>query len=212
MKKSQARVAARTAGDKTYVPEDPCARGHSLRGVSTGSCIACRAQTARAAIENNRTKYNARKKRERMHRLPEIAAKAKATRANETPTVRAARLETAKIRQRAWRVSNPRHVGSTISKKNYKMCNPEKVRADCVYRRLSKMRRTPAWLTADDLWLIEQAYEIAGVRTRMFGFSWHVDHIIPLQGVLISGLHVPTNLQVIPGVDNVRKANRFIPA
>ena len=71
------------------------------------------------------------------------------------------------------------------------------------------MHRTPAWLTVDDLWLIEQAYELAALRTKLFGFSWHVDHILPLQGKQVSGLHVPTNLQVIPWVDNVRKANRF---
>jgi hypothetical protein len=43
----------------------------------------------------------------------------------------------------------------------------------------------------------------------MFGFPWHVDHIIPLQGEMVSGLHVPNNIQVIPWIDNVRKANSF---
>ena len=73
----------------------------------------------------------------------------------------------------------------------------------------SKLQRTPVWLSDDDKWLIEQAYELAALRTKMFGFSWHVDHIIPLQGKTVSGLHVPTNLQVIPGVENFRKNNRF---
>jgi len=82
-------------------------------------------------------------------------------------------------------------------------------RANDAKRHAAKMHRTPAWLTADDLWLIEQAYELAVLRTKLFGFSWHVDHILPLQGKQVSGLHVPTNLQVIPWVDNVRKANRF---
>jgi len=43
----------------------------------------------------------------------------------------------------------------------------------------------------------------------MFGFSWHVDHIIPLQGKTVSGFHTPQNLRVIPGVDNLRKNNRY---
>ena len=58
-------------------------------------------------------------------------------------------------------------------------------------------------------WSRQEAYELAALRSKMFGFSWHVDHVLPLQGKLVSGLHTPYNLQVIPWVDNVRKANKF---
>ena len=76
-------------------------------------------------------------------------------------------------------------------------------------RQLAKLQRTPAWLSKDDKWMIEQAYELAALRTRMCGFVWHVDHIIPLQGKKVSGLHVPTNLQVISGAENSRKRNFY---
>jgi hypothetical protein len=69
--------------------------------------------------------------------------------------------------------------------------------------------RIPKWLSEDDKWMISQAYDLAALRTKMFGFPWEVDHIIPMKGKLVSGLHVPTNLQVIPKQENVRKSNQY---
>ena len=74
-------------------------------------------------------------------------------------------------------------------------------------RRILERQATPLW--ANDF-VIEEAYELAALRTKVFGFSWHVDHIVPLQGKLVCGLHVETNLQVIPAKDNLRKGNRFV--
>ena len=104
--------------------------------------------------------------------------------------------------------SNPevkRRYKQTLHGKAYTRANDAK-------RHAAKMQRTPAWLTVDDYWCIEQAYELAALRTKILGFSWHVDHIVPLQGKYVSGLHVPTNLQVIPWRDNVAKTNRYLPA
>ena len=76
-------------------------------------------------------------------------------------------------------------------------------------RRAARIQRIPKWLTKDDLWLIKEAYELAALRTKMFGFKWHVDHIIPLQGKTVSGLHMIENLQVIPEKHNLSKHNKF---
>jgi hypothetical protein len=73
----------------------------------------------------------------------------------------------------------------------------------------AKIVRTPKWLTEDDIWIMEEAYVLAALRTKFFGFSWEVDHIVPLRGKLASGLHVPHNLQVIPKVENRSKSNQF---
>jgi hypothetical protein len=90
--------------------------------------------------------------------------------------------------------------------------NTKYVQAEYVRRRqAAKMQRTPAWLTEDDIWMMREAYKLARLRTKLFGFSWHVDHVLPLQGKVVSGLHVPTNLQVIPWLDNLKKHNRVNP-
>lgn len=93
--------------------------------------------------------------------------------------------------------------------KLYRQLNPHKHAAKEMRRRLAKIQRTPAWLTTDDEWMIEQAYELAALRTKMLGITFEVDHILPLQGKLVSGLHTPTNLQVIPALLNRQKTNRF---
>ena len=93
-------------------------------------------------------------------------------------------------------------------KKAYKQANPEKSAALVAKRRAAKLLRTPQWLTKDDFWMMEQAYELAKIRSKMLGFAWHVDHEIPLQGDNASGLHVPLNLRVIPWLENLSKGNR----
>ena len=93
--------------------------------------------------------------------------------------------------------------------KQFRKRFPGKVNAKETSRKTAKLQRTPEWLTPDDHWMIEQAYDLAAFRTAMFGFAWHVDHIIPLQGKNVSGLHVPSNLQVIPALVNIAKNNHF---
>lgn len=97
---------------------------------------------------------------------------------------------------------NERRLLSTIEGKTKKLAATRK-------RQSALEKRTPPWLSVDDLWMIEQAYELAVLREQMTGIKWHVDHIVPLRGKTVSGLHVPWNLQVIPATDNIKKGNKY---
>lgn len=69
-----------------------------------------------------------------------------------------------------------------------------------------KQHQTPSWA---DLTEINTIYKQATRRSLIEGIKYHVDHIIPLNGDLVSGLHVPDNLQVIPASLNLSKSNQF---
>lgn len=73
-------------------------------------------------------------------------------------------------------------------------------------RRAAKLQRTVTWA---DKGKIKELYTKAKQLTIETGITHHVDHIIPLQGKTVSGLHVETNLQVITAYENLSKHNNF---
>jgi hypothetical protein len=78
--------------------------------------------------------------------------------------------------------------------------------AKSALRRFGRAKATPSWANK---FFMAEAYRLAALREQMFGFKWHVDHIVPLKGKKVCGLHVENNLQVIPAVENIRKNNHF---
>ena len=120
-------------------------------------------------------------------------------------------LNRAKIIERstAW-VENNRALHNAKCNR-WAKTNPGKVNARTARRYASKTQATPAWVTknSDFQWMIREAYDLAKLRTKMLGGIWEVDHIVPIRGKLVSGLHTPWNLQVVQRHENRRKSNSF---
>ena len=94
-------------------------------------------------------------------------------------------------------------------KREYRQANKGKINFLCAMRKKVVKQRTPKWLSDFDRLKIKCYYSVAAMLTSNNEEPWHVDHVVPLQGELVSGLHVANNLQILRGVDNIRKKNKF---
>jgi hypothetical protein len=99
----------------------------------------------------------------------------------------------------AWREENPEIRRESARKTRAKRVASGLNAADTARRRAAKLARTPPWV---DHGHIKTIYQDCPE-------GYQVDHIIPLQGELVSGLHVPWNLQHLPASENCSKNNRF---
>lgn len=182
--------SARKLGLTHYFTGKPCKYGHvSKRQVSNRGCIECLHKKSIDWAKNNPQRAEEIRNKWNINNKDKEAERAREWRKNNPEAYKCA-------------VNNWREKNSTYYKAYMAKCAMDRFAA--------KKKRTPIWLTDDDHWLIEQAYELAQIRSEMFGFPWHVDHVVPLRGKDVSGLHVPWNLQVIPGKENISKSNRFV--
>lgn len=114
--------------------------------------------------------------------------------------------ERAAENRKAWAAENPDKIRGAVDK--YQLENPAKTKAISAKRRADKVKASVEWANN---FFIEEAYELAKLREKITGIKWHVDHIIPLKGKGVRGLHWEGNLQVIPAKVNMSKGNRYCP-
>ncbi len=175
------RAEALSGGRQHYFTGKPCKHGHvEVRFVSSGECMECSRVRAQRWSTKNPDKIRTMRK-------------ASAARNADKVTERYNR----------WLAKNPEYHA------NYRQQNSDKRALYEAKRRSAKAAAMLGHLTEEQLEQIAAVYAEAKRLTEETGVLHHVDHIIPLQGRDVSGLHVPWNLQVITGSDNSRKGNRL---
>jgi len=125
------------------------------------------------------------------------------------PAYRARENELQAIRRATKGTSVDDPVKARARSSKWKKDNSGRTVAQTTMRKAYVKLRTPLWLTEIDHERIQNEYKLSAILKKLTGQNWHVDHIIPLVGKNVSGLHVPGNLRVILGKDNLSKANKF---
>lgn len=231
------RAQAKHSGLKKYNTGKPCLRGHLAdRYTSTGQCLSCITSHSLAWHEANKEKVAISQKCWRSKR-PKPEAKARPPRKTRQETHRKYSLKKRGFpnanlsivcipidRSVRWSIYYDRKkVEISKGQMLYREKNREKLKQawfdwyaenrvsqveKAVMRRKKVMDATPLWLS------IEQRKEMSGIyfesilATEKTGIKHEVDHIVPISGKLVCGLHVPWNLQVITKLENIRKSNR----
>lgn len=112
-----------------------------------------------------------------------------------------------KNKNKRWQTNNIEK--EKTRKRNYQINNKGKCNAIKAKYHAQKLQATPNWLTEDQLKEMDFIYNKSATITKETGIKHQVDHIVPLQGKTVSGLHVPWNLQVITAEENKSKGNKL---
>ena len=118
----------------------------------------------------------------------------------------------------AWRAANPDLARAREDRRKEKYphrsadwyrAHPEVQARKGIIRLTRKEQATVSWA---DSAKIAEYYRLSKALTKAnaFGTKWHVDHIVPLQGKNVCGLHVHSNLRIIPALANISKGNKHL--
>ena len=185
------RAEAKASGASHYFTGEPCKHGHIAPRKTKGACIECLKVEWQAAAETRAEYFRA------YNRNDEV-----------------------KDRKHAWYQENREQVIQAAAtrpaaqlreyRNAWKENNKLQVRADTKARRRKHREATPKWLSRRQKTEIRQLYQIAITMTQTTGEQYVVDHIVPLRGDSVCGLHVPWNLRVITQDENLKKSNKLV--
>jgi len=185
------RAEAKAAETKYYFTGEPCKHGHISPRKTKGACVEClkveweQGNTTRAEYFRQYNKSNAGEE-----------AKQRYYEKNRVHVIARAQARPAAEKQ--------------AYKSKYKQSNPDLYKTLTSFRRRRFRDATPPWITRKQKLEIRQLYQIAITMTQTTGERYVVDHIIPLQGETVCGLHVPWNLRVTTQEENLKKSNKIL--
>ena len=171
-------------------------------------CKPCDRVKGRQWYDRNKTKRKATQKLWQEGNLEKVAACSKRYREKNPERVADSKLKRTELDRKYHAERHIKNLEENRKRnREWSKKNPAKHAAICAKRRSSLIKRTVSWASSC---AILEIYKKARQLTIETGVPHEVDHIIPLQGKVVSGLHVETNLRVIPMTENRSKSASFV--
>lgn len=187
----------------------------SLDGIKT-RCKVCIKEADRVRHSLNKEKDNLRRKEYRLKNIEKERAKGIAWSKDQWInnrdhiSKRCAKYSATHTAERAIYNKKYRELNSdklSVKDREYYLKTKHVIISRNALKRAFKVKATPSWA---NLSLIRDIYKMREILSKETGVIYHVDHIIPLKGKSVCGLHVEYNLQVIPAYENLTKSNKLI--
>ena len=209
------RSEAKAQGAPQYFTGKPCKQGHLVpKFTCSGSCTECLASRRREYMREWAQK-NPEVKKERAaewyeKKREEIIERVRANYYKDVDKSRQRAREYAEAhkaeasaRTKEWTQQNPER--KKASDKRWKDNNPAHYHSLKAKYRAARRMACPPWVDNAHMARIHEIYRLRRQISEQTGVVHEVDHIVPLQGKTVCGLHVWWNLRVIPREENNRR-------
>lgn len=224
------RTEAKKLGLQTHFTGIPCANGHLSERYTNGGCVECIKENAKKRmariysdpeqLEAFRTYARAKSKRirkihgerwnaERREKWASDEEYREKIKKGQREYCKRTNYHNSEVRKK-WREANKDKVAEYGKRSREKHIGTNKYLG--YLRRRRKRAAMPPWADKE---AIKKMYEKVARMNRLAGrntpgrCAFHVDHIIPLNGENVCGLHIPENLRIMRASDNIRKGNKL---